>query len=192
VEAPLHSSEIDIDGGYFRNLGVARAAEVAGELQRRGVAGERLDLSAYPVTGEQSVVLRLALVPKTENFSRKAYSPAETLIDSTALLGLRFETNSTALSPSDEFVSYAADLVEALNARPELSLELIGHTDNRAEPVFNDSLGLWRAQAVARYLNQLGLERSISVATRGERNPIADNSTPEGRYLNRRVEVRID
>ncbi len=192
VDAPVHAQESDDANGYYRDLGVARAAELAGELQRRGVAGERLELRSYNVTADQPVALRLKLIASVPEFAVDALPSADVLLDSTALLGLRFETNSTALSPSTEFVAYAEELVNTLNAAPQLSLKLIGHTDNRDEENFNDTLGLLRAQAVAGYLTQIGYTRPITVETRGEREPIAANATPEGRYLNRRVEVRID
>ena len=130
-----------------------------------------------------------------EPFVPKAMSnglpEGEILLDSMAFLGLRFGTNSTALEPTPEFVDYATELVEALNGRPNLRLTLIGHTDDQAETSHNDSLGFWRAQAVARYFTQIGLRSPVGISTRGEREPVAPNTTPEGRYLNRRVEARI-
>ena len=176
----------------YRDLGLARAADLSRELQRRGVSGDRFELSSYRVDSGAPLAMRFALSVAGPAFDRGSAPAPEELLDSTALLGLRFESNSTALTPNDDLTAYAYDLIDALGDAPTRRLRLIGHTDNRAERAFNDSLGLWRAQAVARYLEQLGYPREITVETKGERQPIADNATAEGRYLNRRVEVRID
>lgn len=192
VRAPFHPKESDASGGYYRDMGLARAAELANELQRRGISGDRVELKSYKVKENAPVTLQLRFQPMSPDFDTQSIPRGQVLIDSTVLLGLRFETNSTALSPDEELAEYARDLVEALNGETSLSLKLIGHTDNRAETEFNDSLGLWKAQAVARYLQQLGYNREIVTETRGEHEPVADNNTPDGRYLNRRVEVRID
>ena len=113
------------------------------------------------------------------------------LADSMAQFGLRFGRNSTALDPAPDFVAYADDLVAALNADTALRLHLIGHTDDRSTAAHNDTLGRWRAEAVAAFLQQRGLRADVSVESRGALDPAADNDTPEGRRLNRRVEARI-
>ena len=192
IAAPYRRSEPTGAVGHYRNLGLARAAALAEELQRRGVPGERLELLSYPADEGAALRPELSFVEAAPEFEVGTLPTGAALLDSTALLGLRFASNSTALSPSDEFVAYATELVEALNADTSLEVTLTGHTDSRAATAFNDSLGLWRAEAVARYLAQLGYERPIATASRGERAPIADNATREGRYLNRRVDVRID
>lgn len=193
IDAPVGSAELEaLSSDEFRDIGVARAAELASELQRRGVDGHKLQLGSHPAQADEPLQLQLSFVPIIPKAMSNGLPEGEILLDSIAFLGLRFETNSTALSPSAEFQTYATELVEALNAKPHLSLALIGHTDDLAESDHNDSLGLWRAQAVAQYLEQIGLQSSISVSTQGERQPIAPNTTLEGRYLNRRVEARID
>ena len=179
-------------GGYYRDLGIARAADVSRELQRRGVSGERFELDAYVVSPGEPAVLRAALEPSGAPRNTTGLPTAESLLDSTVLRGLRFETGSTALSPDAELAEYARALVTIMRAEPDRQLTLIGHTDDRAVPEYNDSLGRWRAEAVARYFTQVGYDRPITVLSRGEREPVAPNDTPEGRFANRRVEVRID
>ncbi len=191
IEGPIAPSERG-SSDYYRDLGLARSAELAGNLQRLGVSGERLELYSYLVQDNEPRALRIGFEPIRPITVQSTLPTGETLLDSTALLGLRFETNSTALSPSEELTAYASELVDVLNAEPELRLTLIGHTDNHSTDAHNDSLGLWRAQAVAAYIVQLGYNREIETESRGEQEPIATNNTQEGRYLNRRVEVRID
>ncbi|MFK8055348.1 MAG: OmpA family protein [Saprospiraceae bacterium] len=191
IEGPVTPSERG-SSDYYRDLGLARSAELAGNLQRRGIPGERLELYSYPVADNESRALRVGFEPIRPVTVNNALPTGETLLDSTVLLGLRFETNSTALSPTEDLTAYASELVDVLNAEPELSLTLIGHTDDHSSDAHNDSLGLWRAQAVAAYIIHLGYNREINTLSHGELKPIATNSTQEGRFLNRRVEVRID
>ena len=191
VDGPYRPGERRPD--RFADLGVARAAALASELQRRGIDSDQLVLGSVPAGAGERLSPRLAFGPREPHFALPAaWDPRDELPDSLALHGLRFATGSSALSPNAEFAEYAAALVEALDARPDRTLRLVGHTDDRAETAYNDTLGLRRAAAVARYLGQLGYRGDIAVETRGERDPLGDNATPDGRYLNRRVEVRIE
>ncbi len=179
--------------GRYADLGIARAAAIAAELQARGVPAERLSLQSYLATDTYALVPMFSFQPVVpKSISDGVPDGEDVIVDSFALRGLRFAANSTALQPDEAFVEYAGELVAALNAQPNLRLTLTGHTDDRAEPAHNDSLGRWRAEAVARYLEQIGLARPVEVRSKGEREPIADNATPEGRFLNRRVEARIE
>lgn len=191
IKGPVSSKERG-SSAYYRNLGLARSAELAGNLQRRGIQGDRLQLLSYPLANGEARSLLVGFEKFEEVVEASVLPTGETLLDSTALLGLRFETNSTALSPTEDLRAYATELVDVLNAEPGLRLTLIGHTDNHSTDAHNDSLGLWRAQAVAAYMVQLGYKYKIETLTKGEREPIASNRTSEGRFLNRRVEVRID
>jgi len=83
-------------------------------------------------------------------------------------------------------------VVELLKKGPELRVDVIGHTDSVGSNVYNQGLSERRARSVARYLERNGISSSrISVGGRGEEQPVADNSTNEGRAQNRRVEFVI-
>jgi len=77
----------------------------------------------------------------------------------------------------------------------QLSLESIiavGHTDSVGAEEYNQGLSERRAAAVKNYLVSRGIPAdSIIASGRGETQPIADNSTREGRARNRRVEIEI-
>ena len=70
-------------------------------------------------------------------------------------------------------------------------LKIIGHTDNKGSDAYNLKLSLIRAKEVAKYFvsKQLINESNIEAVGLGARNPIASNSTEEGRRKNRRVEI---
>jgi OOP family OmpA-OmpF porin len=70
------------------------------------------------------------------------------------------------------------------------SLMLVGHTDSIGTEAYNQGLSERRAQATADYLIERGIPAArISTKGMGESQPVADNSTKEGRAKNRRVEI---
>jgi outer membrane protein OmpA-like peptidoglycan-associated protein len=71
-------------------------------------------------------------------------------------------------------------------------LRVEGHTDSIGDEAYNQDLSERRARAVRDYLVSRGVDGSrITAAGFGESKPVATNDTPEGRFLNRRVEVRF-
>ncbi|HRL98500.1 MAG TPA: OmpA family protein [Acidovorax sp.] len=87
----------------------------------------------------------------------------------------------------------AAELVQSYATAP---LTVRGHTDGKGTDAYNDALSLRRAEAVARVLYQQ-TTRQAHVEGRGKREPVAPNTTPDGRddpqgrQLNRRVQILI-
>lgn len=85
-----------------------------------------------------------------------------------------------------------AELVDYLNFKPMLRIEISGHTDSDGDEQANLTLSQKRAVAVKNYLIKRGIKGSrIIVKGYGETRPVADNSTEEGKAKNRRTEVRV-
>ena len=86
------------------------------------------------------------------------------------------------------------ELIGQLKADPKgIFIEIEGHTDNVGDKVYNEQLGMERAEAVKRYLyeqHQVPLHK-INVISYGEDKPVSPNNTRDGRAQNRRVVVRI-
>jgi len=79
-----------------------------------------------------------------------------------------------------------------LKEHPYYHAEIIGHTDNKGSTTYNKKLSKERANAVVEALVEDGIDKDrLSSIGMGELNPIADNSTPEGRAKNRRTETHI-
>ena len=69
---------------------------------------------------------------------------------------------------------------------------IYGYTDNQGSADFNKRLSQKRAEAVKEALSRYGVKKSrVTSVGRGEEDPIADNSTPEGRATNRRIEIEL-
>lgn len=101
-----------------------------------------------------------------------------------------FPTNSYHLSPQAQMSLDKA--AQTLAMYIDTTIVVVGHTDNTGNEGINMPLSYNRAQAVANYLNSRGVASSrMNVAGRAATQPIASNSTPEGRAQNRRVEILI-
>jgi outer membrane protein OmpA-like peptidoglycan-associated protein len=71
-----------------------------------------------------------------------------------------------------------------------MTVHVIGHTDNTGSDAINDPLSVNRANSVKSYLVSRGVPSTrVTIEGRGERQPIADNATEQGRARNRRVEI---
>ncbi len=84
-------------------------------------------------------------------------------------------------------------IAKILKEKPHKKIIIIGYTDSVGSDAYNLKLSLQRAQSVADYLIYVeGIDSSrIKIEGKGKANPIADNSTEEGRAKNRRVEIKI-
>lgn len=108
------------------------------------------------------------------------------------LEGVTFVVNKSELTiDARKVLDFVA---QSLNANPQVTVEVQGHASSDGADAYNMRLSEARAQAVRQYLISKGVDASRMTARGyGETKPIADNSTEEGRKMNRRVElVRTD
>jgi outer membrane protein OmpA-like peptidoglycan-associated protein len=103
---------------------------------------------------------------------------------------ITFKSGSSELDPSFYKVLNSVNLV--VKKYNKSVVEVAGHTDNVGAAEYNQQLSERRAGSVAQYLESQGLasNRVVTVGA-GETRPVADNSTPEGRQANRRVELTL-
>ncbi len=101
-----------------------------------------------------------------------------------------FDTGKSNLRP--EAREDLAKLSGIVLNYPSLRLTIEGYTDNTGSAEINQTLSEQRANAVRDYLVNQGLDAgSLSAQGLGMNNPVADNSTAEGRQKNRRVEIIV-
>ena len=103
--------------------------------------------------------------------------------------GILFATNKANLNAASK--SSLQQFANVLKQNADCDVAIIGHTDNTGSDAINNPLSEKRAMSVSNYLRSLGVSASQikSVEGQGSVNPVADNSTAEGRKQNRRVEV---
>ena len=103
--------------------------------------------------------------------------------------GILFATNKADLNIDAK--NSLAKFATVLNNNADCDIAIIGHTDNTGSDAINQPLSVKRATSVSDYLKSCGVKTAQikSVEGQGSGNPVADNSTAEGRKQNRRVEV---
>jgi len=136
-------------------------------------------------TGKVAIVVGILLLGTLGYFLFRKKDDKEQEIVQEAVDNLLFRMNKAIIEESSyESLNKVAELLKS----NEKSLELIGHTDSVGSSAYNQTLSENRANAVKDYLVSQGVTNEISAIGKGEDSPIADNSTTEGKALNRRVE----
>ena len=101
-----------------------------------------------------------------------------------------FDFNKSVLKPEGK-----AKLDDLTSKVKGINLEVIiavGHTDAVGSDAYNQKLSVARSEAVKAYLVSKGIEKNrVYTEGKGEKQPVADNKTAEGRAKNRRVEIEV-
>ncbi len=156
------------------------------------VTASRLRLSLGLYHGEQ---IRLPLLEAIRGYVPppppprpvQRVAPDVIRLDSMSL----FDTGKWVLKPGS--TSGWSALLMDIKARPGWLIVVAGHTDSVGEEKANQLLSLKRAESVRDWMRDTGdvPDSCFAVQGYGESRPIATNDTPEGRALNRRVEISL-
>jgi outer membrane protein OmpA-like peptidoglycan-associated protein len=104
--------------------------------------------------------------------------------------GILFAVNSSNLT--DQAKENVQKLATILNKYPDTNILVEGHTDSTGTEAYNQKLSERRASSVTDYTSGLGVAAArFKAMGYGESQPVASNSTAEGRRQNRRVEIAI-
>jgi outer membrane protein OmpA-like peptidoglycan-associated protein len=116
-------------------------------------------------------------------------APAEVMPEK---LTIYFDFNKNDFKNDPKTDSCTASFKQWLDKHPETKLSVTGHTCIVGTDEYNQKLGMKRAEEIEKYLEKQGVaQERITVASMGEKEPVADNVTGEGRSKNRRGEVTI-
>ena len=120
----------------------------------------------------------------------KQKAPA-TKADSTITLSdFLFEFNSYQLK--QELIPTLDSIAAFLRKESKASVNVLGHTDNSGKEDYNLTLSSQRAEVVAEFLLDRGVDpERVNFMGKGSSQPVLPNDTPEGRRKNRRVEILI-
>lgn len=101
-----------------------------------------------------------------------------------------FDFDKTALKPEGKAkLDDLAGKVKGLNLEVVIA---VGHTDSVGSDAYNEKLSVKRSEAVKAYLADKGIDASkIYTEGKGEKQPVADNKSADGRAQNRRVEIEV-
>ncbi|MDX1702484.1 MAG: OmpA family protein, partial [Melioribacteraceae bacterium] len=103
---------------------------------------------------------------------------------------INFEYNSAELTGDSKLI--LDNVVHVLEKLDTLNIEIQGHTDSDGSDIYNQNLSERRAASVKNYLVSSGINPDrLSSKGYGEKNPIAENTTEEGKAKNRRIEFKV-
>jgi len=101
-----------------------------------------------------------------------------------------FKFDSDEILPQSD--SILTEALELMTEIPALKIEIVGHTSNEGNEKHNEKLSVKRAEAVKKYLAQKGIESSrMKTKGLGASTPMAENTSEEGKSLNRRIEFVV-
>lgn len=181
----------DAEKAYKEDGDVARTRTLSHvalrKSQRARVAASRFELNRTHSNDS------MALLESYETYT-KAFEGQVVVFPDAAVLSVYgnvfFEFDKATLTPFT--ILMLNDVVAALRHEPDKVVTIIGHTDSRGTNTYNQQLSVDRAKATRASLVDSGIDPDrVSLRAMGEDQPVASNTSAEGRANNRRVEIII-
>jgi len=186
AQADSHGDKVN---NYVKDSNSAVVTDSNGDCVRTyDMTEERLEECGY---GEADI-----MVKKEPEAVAVAVVEKGTVLEAVVINNLQFAFDSAVLTDGDKAIldnayTRLAPYKELFRAKTSY-IDVTGHTDSTGPEAYNQGLSERRANSVADYMASKGTPRdSMNVKGMGEANPVADNSTREGRALNRRVELNV-
>lgn len=181
---------------YKRELSSANERQRAEEAQAAERARQQLEQAKQQLSQEEQA--RKAAQQRADQAMQKLKAanaaavkqePERTVI--TLPGNVLFGSGQAMLLPSAQ--SNLDDVAEALKQQDNAKIRVEGHTDSTGSDSVNLALSKQRADAVSSFLVDHGVPQDrITTEGLGSSRPIADNSTPSGRAMNRRVDIIVE
>lgn len=193
---PVSVSTMEKTGVALQSPGVEKEPVV--ELARDAVNAPVLDGNStiqpdtVKLSVEKTVSLEIKDSPVVDDIVDE--DPLTLLEQNPPLLNkkvtVRFDPGSSDFYFAD--LEHVDGFVEAIKQHPDHVVYISGHTDSYGSEVYNYKLSLFRANMLKSFFLGKGIDaEQLKVRGFGSRQPIASNTTPEGRTLNRRVEIDV-
>lgn len=165
-----------------------REKEAALAAQEKKLAVTQTELKSERERREEAEKRLAEARKKLEEFAKVKEDEKQIVITLTG--EVLFKLDESDLRPAAK--ARLDQVVEVLLTDRDRAVTVEGHTDSQGKPGYNQELSLKRAQSVRTYLLSQGISADrVQAIGKGETEPVASNDTPEGRALNRRVEIII-
>lgn len=185
-------------GAMYGTAGGAAAGALAGQLIGKDTKGTLIGAAVGAAIGGLAGAGVGNYMDKQEADFQQALGGSEAaqvtregdLLAITLKGDMTFDTNSTVVRPG--LYNEIDRIAQVMVQYPETQIVVQGHTDSSGSDEYNQRLSERRAETVKNLILQRGVDSSrITSMGYGESMPVASNNTPEGRQMNRRVEIRI-
>lgn len=168
-------SSDSVSGAYL--IVLTQGAEYALYINKKGYLFKSLNFNYSALKDYEPIILDIDLERASDG--------------TTAILqNIFFDVDKYDLK--DKSVTELQKILRFLKENPSVKVEISGHTDNSGSPSYNVQLSEKRAQSVNNYLIERGIApERLRTKGYGSDQPIADNTTEEGRQKNRRIEFKV-
>jgi outer membrane protein OmpA-like peptidoglycan-associated protein len=177
-----------VGAGVGAGVGAVIGSATGGRAGTGAVIGGALGAVAGNVWSKRMEDRRNAMEQATRGTSVEVTRTENNELELNIPNDISFDTGSAAIKPTLRAV--LDPFANSLRDDPTARLMIVGHTDNTGSEAVNNPLSVERAQSVRDYLVTRGVAATrVETAGRGEREPVASNTTDAGRAKNRRVEI---
>jgi outer membrane protein OmpA-like peptidoglycan-associated protein len=186
-------------GAAYGAAGGAVAGAVLGQAIGRDTKGTLIGAAAGAAVGAAAGAGVGQMMDRQEAEMRDALAASEAaavrregdLLAITLKGDVSFDLDSDVVRPG--LYNELDRIAEIMIKYPQTSIQVEGHTDSTGSETYNQKLSERRASSVKNLLVQRGVQaQRIHILGFGESRPVATNTTPVGRQMNRRVEIRIN
>ena len=177
-----------VGGGVGAGVGAIVGSATGGNAGTGAVIGGVLGAVAGNLWSKRMEDRRNAMEQATRGTNVEVTRTADNQLKLNIPNDISFDTGSAAIKP--QLRAVLDPFANSLRGDPTARLMIVGHTDNTGSEAINNPLSVERANSVRDYLTARGVAGArVDTAGRGEREPVADNTTEAGRAKNRRVEI---
>ena len=175
----------ETNNSNYENLGIARAHAIKMALWPNE-SDDKFQFAGEMVADREGIAEHPF---RSARFEYAVFKETIKEIDNKAVV--YFPYNSTRRINDPDIEAYLKDLATRLSKTDE-KVMITGHTCDLGTDASNYYLGMWRAEVVRDYLTNLGVAASrITVASKGEKDPMVPNTSAENRKKNRRAEIEL-
>jgi len=179
-----------VGAGVGAAAGAVLSKATGGKAGTGAVVGGALGAIAGNVWSKRQEDRRVAMEQATRGTGVEVSRTQDNQLKLNIPNDVSFDTNSAAIKPQMRGV--LEPFANSLRDDPNARLTIVGHADSTGSDSTNNALSIDRAQSVRDFLASRGVSPArIETAGRGEREPVADNSSEAGRAKNRRVEIYL-
>lgn len=188
-----HYNEVNPDSTWA-NLGMTRANMVKNHLVNLGIPANQIDTDGKILDGNWfngDTLAKGVYFNFSDVINANPVAPTEPALGPS--MSIYFNTNKANTSFSIAEKAQLKKLIDYLNKVPSTKVNVYGHTDNRGSKQLNLALSTARAEFAKNYLNRKGNIDLTKMDVQGFAfdQPSADNSTADGRAMNRRVDITL-
>lgn len=187
--------ENEFTSSEIKNHGLTRAAYIQDLIVEEGINAGRITVKSIraDLNFIQNENFQGGILLQIKNYDELEEDDTSVSEDERYNKTLYTNFDQDTFRPDQDVAEYATRLKEYLDEHPSKRVTITGHTDSVGEAEANEWIGMERAKSVRDYLKTQGIEEyKLQAVTKGETEPIAENTTREGRAKNRRIEIQIN